>query len=86
MISSSYSIVHFVVFIGVKLTSKPTSLEEPTDDSDIAAVVVFSADRPNFVGSERRIEPREPMRKFGLSNVRSISRSKLAKTRVRVGG
>jgi hypothetical protein len=57
----------------VKLTYEFTSLEELTDDSDIAAIVVFPADRPDFVGSERRIEPKEPTQKFRLPNVRSIS-------------
>jgi hypothetical protein len=57
----------------VKLIGKFTLLEEPTNDSDIAAVVVFHADEPDSVGSERRIEPKEPMRKFKLPNVRSIS-------------
>jgi hypothetical protein len=57
----------------VKLTYEFTSLEEPTDDSDIAAIAVFPADRPYFVGSERRIEPKEPTRKFRLPNVKSIS-------------
>jgi hypothetical protein len=45
----------------VKLTGEFTSLEEPTDDSDMAIVVVFSADGSDFVGSERRIYPKEPM-------------------------
>jgi hypothetical protein len=57
----------------MKLTGEFTLLEEPTDDSDIAIDVVFSADGTDFVGSDRRIEPREPMQKFRLSNVRSIS-------------
>jgi hypothetical protein len=64
MISSSSSVVSHIFSIGVKLTSKFTSLEEPTNDSDIAADMVFSVDG---------IEPREPMRKFRLPNVRSIS-------------
>jgi hypothetical protein len=57
----------------MKLTGEFTLLEEPTDDSDIAIDVVFSADGTDFVGSDKRIEPREPMQKFRLSNVRSIS-------------
>jgi hypothetical protein len=48
-------------------------LEEPTDDSDLAVDTVFPADGPEFVGSERRIVPREPMRKLRLQIVRSIS-------------
>jgi hypothetical protein len=35
-----------VFSIGVKLTSEFTSLEEPTDDSDIAVDMVFSANGP----------------------------------------
>jgi hypothetical protein len=64
---------HHIFSIGVKLTGEFTLPEEPTDDSDIAADVVFSADGPNFIGSERRIDPREPTRKFRLSIIRSIS-------------
>jgi hypothetical protein len=57
----------------VKLTGEFTSLEEPIDDSDIAIVVVSLADGSDFGGSERRIEPKEPTRKFRLPIVRSIS-------------
>jgi hypothetical protein len=49
-----------------KLTGEFTSLEEPTDDSDIAIVVVLSADGSDFVRSERRIDPKEPTRKLRL--------------------
>jgi hypothetical protein len=73
MISSSSSIVFSVFSVIVKLTGEFTSLEEPTDDFDIAAVAVFPADRPGFAGSQRRIEPKEPTRKFKLPNARSIS-------------
>jgi hypothetical protein len=44
----------------VKLTGEFTSLEEPTDDSDIAIVMVFPTDGSDFVGFERQIEPKEP--------------------------
>jgi hypothetical protein len=57
----------------VKLTGEFTSLKEPTDDSDTAIVAVFPADGSNFVGSKRRIEPKEPTRKFRLPIVWSIS-------------
>jgi hypothetical protein len=56
-----------------KLTDEFTSLEEPTDDSDIAIIAVFAADGSDSIGSERRIEPKEPMRKFRLPIVRFIS-------------
>jgi hypothetical protein len=35
--------------------------------------MVFPADGSDFVKSERQIEPREPMQKFRLPIVRSIS-------------
>jgi hypothetical protein len=43
----------------LKVTGEFTSLEEPTDDSDLATDAVFPVDRPEFIGSERRIEPRD---------------------------
>jgi hypothetical protein len=55
MISSSSSTVPFMLSVGLKLTGEFTSLEEPTEDSDLAADAVFPAD-----GSERRTEPRDP--------------------------
>jgi hypothetical protein len=61
------------MLVVVKLTDEFTSLEEPTDDSDMAIVVVVPADGSDFVRSKRRIEPKEPTRKFRLSTVRSIS-------------
>jgi hypothetical protein len=65
--------VSSLFFVIVKLTCEFTLLEEPTDDSDIDAIAVFPADGPDFVGSERRIEPKEPTQNFMLPNVRSIS-------------
>jgi hypothetical protein len=62
-----------VFSVVAKLTGEFTSLEEPTDDSDIAIVAVLLADGSNFVEFERRIEPKDPMRKFMLLIVRSIS-------------
>jgi hypothetical protein len=43
-----------------KLTGEFTSLERPNNYSDMAIVVVVPADRSNFIGSERRIDPKEP--------------------------
>jgi hypothetical protein len=40
-------------FIVAKLTGEFISLGEPTDDSDIAVVVVLLADGSDFVKSER---------------------------------
>jgi hypothetical protein len=44
-----------------KLTGEFASLEEPTNDSDIAIVLVSLADGSGFAGSERRIDPKDPM-------------------------
>jgi hypothetical protein len=44
-----------ILSVVVKLTGEFTSLEEPTDDNDIAILAVFPADGSDFVGSERRI-------------------------------
>jgi hypothetical protein len=55
------------------LTGEFTSLEEPTDDPDIAIVLVSLADGSNFVGSEWRVKPEDPTRKFRLPIVSSIS-------------
>jgi hypothetical protein len=73
MISFSSLIFSSIFFVVVKLTGEFTLLEEPTDDSDIAAVTVFPTDGPDSVRSERRIEPKDPTQKFKLPNVRSIS-------------
>jgi hypothetical protein len=61
-----------VFSIVAKLTGEFTSLEEPTDDSDIAIVAVLLADGSDFVKSERQIEPKDLTRKFRLLIVRSI--------------
>jgi hypothetical protein len=57
----------------LKLTGEFTSLEEPTNDSDIAIVAVLLAVGSNFIESERRIEPKDPTQKFRLLIVKSIS-------------
>jgi hypothetical protein len=57
----------------VKLTGEFTLLEEPTDDPDIAIVLISLADGSSFVGSERRVEPEDLTRKFRLPIVSSIS-------------
>jgi hypothetical protein len=56
-----------------KQTGEFTLLEEPTDDSDIAIVAVLLANGSYFVKSERRIEPKDPMRNFRLPIIKSIS-------------
>jgi hypothetical protein len=59
--------------IGLKLTGEFTSLEDPTDEFDIAADAVSYVDGPDFVGSKRRIVPKDPTQKLKLSIVKSIS-------------
>jgi hypothetical protein len=73
MVSLSSLILSSIFSVIVKLTGEFTLLEEPTDDFDIAIVAVFPADRSDFVGSERQIDPKEPTRKLKLPIVRSIS-------------
>jgi hypothetical protein len=65
--------VSSIFYVGVNLTSEFASLEELTDDSDIAADVVFSADGPDFVRSERRVVPKDPTQKLRLPIIKSIS-------------
>jgi hypothetical protein len=66
---------NFLSFASIfaKLTDEFTSLEEPYDDSDVVSVLDLLADGPGFAGSERRIEPNDPTRKFRLPIVKSIS-------------
>jgi hypothetical protein len=70
----------------LKLTGEFTSLEEPTDDSDIVADAVFSLDGPDVVGSERRVVCKDLTQKLRLLIAKSISWSKVANIGVRVGG
>jgi hypothetical protein len=65
--------VFSIFLVSLKLTGEFTSLEEPTDDSDLATDAVFPAYGPEFIRSERRIEPRKPTRNLRLPIVRSIS-------------
>jgi hypothetical protein len=55
------------------LTGEFTSLDEPTEVVDVAMATVFSADGPEDIGSERRIELGDPTRKLKLPIIRSIS-------------
>jgi hypothetical protein len=43
----------FYVSISMKLTGEFTSLEEPSNDSDVVSALDLLADRPGFAGSER---------------------------------
>jgi hypothetical protein len=66
VILSSSSIFSPVFSAVVKLTGEFISLEEPTDDPDTVIVLVSLANGSSFAGSERRVEPEDPMRKFRL--------------------
>jgi hypothetical protein len=71
MVSSLPAI--FPSFAFAKLTGEFTSLEEPSDYSDIATISGSLADGPGFIGSERRIEPSDLTQKFRLPIITSIS-------------
>jgi hypothetical protein len=49
--SSSFTVLPFV---SLMLTGKFTSLDEPTEVSEVAAIAVFPADGPKFIRSKRR--------------------------------
>jgi hypothetical protein len=57
----------------MELTGEFTSLEEPSDGSRIVYDSDLLADEPDFIGSERQIEPSDPTQKFRLPIVKSIS-------------
>jgi hypothetical protein len=57
-----------------RLTGEFTSLEEPSNDSNVSSVSGLFADGSGFVESERRDEPDGPMRMLKLPIVNSISR------------
>jgi hypothetical protein len=46
--------------VAARLTGKFASLEEPTDDPDLAIISVLLVDGPYFAGSERQVEPEGP--------------------------
>jgi hypothetical protein len=76
---SSPSVI-FLSSASAKLIGEFTSLEEPSDDSDIANVSGSLADGSRFIGSERRIEPSDPTRKLRFPIVKSISGPILSNT------
>jgi hypothetical protein len=47
--------------IAVRLTGEFASLEEPTDDPDLAIISVLLVDGPDFAGFERQVEPEGPI-------------------------
>jgi hypothetical protein len=55
------------------LTGEFTSLDEPTEVPEVATIMFCPADGPEFIGSERRTEPKDPTQKLKLLIVRSIS-------------
>jgi hypothetical protein len=57
----------------MELTGEFTSLEEPSDDSDIVSVLDLVADGPDFARSETQIEPSDLTQKFKLPIAKSIS-------------
>jgi hypothetical protein len=71
MISSSSSTAF--PFVGLMLTGEFTLLDDPTNASGVVMMVVSLADGPDFTGSERRAEPRDPTRKLKPPIIRSIS-------------
>jgi hypothetical protein len=68
------------------LTSEFSSLEEPTEVSEGAVVVVLWADELKEIGSERQRVPKDPTWKLKLSIARFISWLRFPKIRIRVGG
>jgi hypothetical protein len=56
-----------------KLTGEFTSLEEPSDDSNITSVSGLLTDGSGFIESERRDEPDGPTKMLKLPIVNSIS-------------
>jgi hypothetical protein len=56
-ISSGSSIFSYRFSVVVRLTGEFASLEEPTDDPDLAIISVLLVDRPDFAGFKRQVEP-----------------------------
>jgi hypothetical protein len=46
--------------IAAGLTGEFASLEEPTDDPDLAIILVLLVNGPDFAGSKRQVEPEGP--------------------------
>jgi hypothetical protein len=46
--------------VAARLTGEFASLEEPTDDPDLAIISVLLIDGPDFTGFERQVEPEGP--------------------------
>jgi hypothetical protein len=63
-----------------------TSFDEPTKDVDIVVDAELSTDGPEQIGSDRRVEPLDPMQKLRLPIVRSIPWSRMLKTGIWAGG
>jgi hypothetical protein len=50
------------------LTDEFISLDEPTEVLNVATTTGFPLDGPKDIGSERRIEPKDPTRKLSQSS------------------
>jgi hypothetical protein len=60
-ISSGSSIFPYKFSVAAKLTGEFASLEEPTDDPDAVILSALSANGTDFIESERRVVPKDPM-------------------------
>jgi hypothetical protein len=59
-VSSGSSNFSYRFSVAARLTGEFASLEEPTDDPDLAIILVLFLDGPDFAGSERQVEPDGP--------------------------
>jgi hypothetical protein len=59
-VSSNSSSFSYRFSVAAGLTGEFASLEEPTDDLDLAIILVLLVDGPDFAGSERQVEPEGP--------------------------
>jgi hypothetical protein len=60
LVSSGSTNFSYRFSIAAKLTGEFASLEEPTDDRDLAIILVLLVDGPNFAGPERQVELEGP--------------------------
>jgi hypothetical protein len=59
-VSSNSSSFSYRFSVAAGLTGEFASLEEPTDDPDLAIISVLFVDGPNFAGSVGQVEPEGP--------------------------
>jgi hypothetical protein len=72
LVSSGSSCFSYRFSVAAGLTGEFASLEDPTDDPDLAIISVLLIDGPDFTGSERQVEPEGPTKKLRLPIVNSI--------------